>query len=36
MAAATVDNNFPFAEADTFSPLLKEMFSDSEIAKSYA
>lgn len=36
MAAAIVDNNIPFAAADTFSPLFKEMFPDSEIAKSYA
>lgn len=36
MAAAIVDNNIPFAAADTFSPLFKEMFPASEIAKSYA
>lgn len=36
MAAATVDNNIPFAAADTFSPLFKEMFPDSEIPKSFA
>ena len=35
MAAAIVDN-IPFAAADTFSPLFKEMFPDSEIARSYA
>lgn len=32
MAAAIVDNNVPFAAADTFSPLFKDMFPDSEIA----
>ena len=36
MAAAIVDNNIPFAAADTFSPLFKDMFRDSEIAKSFA
>jgi len=36
MAAAIVDNNIPFAAADTFCPLLKEMFPDSEISKSCA
>ena len=36
MAAAIVDNNVPFAAADTFSPLFKDMFPDSEIAKSFA
>ena len=33
MAAAIVDNNIPFAAADTFSPLFKEMFPDSEQAE---
>ena len=36
MAAAIVDNNVPFDAADTFSPLFKDMFPDSEIAKSFA
>ena len=36
MAAVIVHNNIPFAAADTFSPLFKEMFPASEIAKSYA
>lgn len=36
MAVAIVDNNIPFAAADTFSSLVKEMFPHSEIAKSHA
>jgi hypothetical protein len=30
MAAALVENNIPFAAADTFSPLFRKMFPDSE------
>ena len=36
VAAALVDHNIPLAAADTFSPLFKKMFPDSEIAKSFA
>ncbi len=36
MAAALVENNIPFAEADTFSPLFRKMFPDSGIAKAFA
>ena len=36
MAMAMVNNNIPFAAADTFNSLLKDMFPDSKIAKVYA
>ena len=36
MVMAMVNNNIPFAAADTFNSLLKDMFADSKIAKAYA
>ena len=33
MAMAMVNNNIPFAAADTFNSLLKDMFPDSKIAQ---
>ena len=35
MAMAMVNNNIPFAAADTFNSLLKDMFLHSKIAKAY-
>ena len=36
VANALVQNNIPLAFADQLSPLLRDIFSDSEIAKGYA
>ena len=36
MVMSMVNNNIPFAAADTFNSLLKDMFPDSKIAKAYA
>ena len=35
IAMALVNSNLPFAAADTFNPLFKSIFPDSEIAKAY-
>ena len=36
MAIVIVNNNIPFAAADTFNSLFKDIFPDSKIAKAYA
>ena len=35
IATALVNSNLPFATGDTFNPLFKSIFPDSEIAKAY-
>ena len=36
MAMVIVNNNIPFAAADTFNSVFKDTFPDSKIAKAYA
>lgn len=36
MAMAIVNNNIPFAAADTFNSLFKDIFPNSKIANAYA
>lgn len=36
MAMVIVNNNIPFAAADTFNSVFKDLFPDSNIAKAYA